>query len=162
MDFRPMRRAQRGMDEAGTWALLAGTSYGILSLLGDGGYPYGVPLNHVVVEGALYFHAAQAGHKLDALRACPKCCFTVVAGPLDEDITQIPPDSLGWHESAVLFGQLEEVKAGEEVMAVLKALCQRYTPVRLGDEGYFQRYLDKVAILKMRVEHISGKRLEVK
>ena len=37
------------------------------------------PINYVYDDDAqkIYFHGARAGHKVDALRACDKVCFTV-------------------------------------------------------------------------------------
>ncbi len=61
------------------------TAYrGFLSVIGDGGYPYTVPINFVYAEGVLYFHCAVEGHKLDAIRASDKACFTVIGTPEKE------------------------------------------------------------------------------
>ena len=42
---------------------------GILSVQGDNGYPYGMPLNHFYNEEdvKLYFHSGKSGHKVDAI-----------------------------------------------------------------------------------------------
>ena len=56
----------------------AGYPGGVLSLLGEDGYPYGVPLSYVYRNGKLLFHCATKGHKLDALRREEKCSFCVI------------------------------------------------------------------------------------
>lgn len=51
----------------------------VLSLLGENGYPYGLPIDYWYNEtdGKLYFHGAKEGHKIDAIRACDKASFCV-------------------------------------------------------------------------------------
>lgn len=40
---------------------------GVLSVLGDDGYPYGMPVTHWYNEknGKIYFHGAKSGHKIE-------------------------------------------------------------------------------------------------
>ena len=76
--FREMRRSKQQLSQEETEAVLTRGTSGVLSVLGDGGYPYGVPLSYVYHDGKLYFHWALSGHKLDAVRACPKASFCVV------------------------------------------------------------------------------------
>ena len=66
--FREMRRNKQALSqEECTEILWKGTS-GVLSLSGDDGYPYGVPISYAYDGEKLYFHCARAGHKLDAIR----------------------------------------------------------------------------------------------
>ena len=81
-----MRRSKQALPEEECLRILACGYRGFLSVIGDGGYPYTVPINFVFEDGKLYFHCAKEGHKLDALRACDKACFTV----LDEPPTASP------------------------------------------------------------------------
>ena len=68
--FRPMRRFKQQLTAERCEAILAGGSYGVLSLLGDEGYPYGLPIDHWYCEedGNLYFHSGMTGHKVDAMK----------------------------------------------------------------------------------------------
>ena len=66
--FRPMRRARQALPMEDCEAILRRGTSGVLSVLGDDGYPYGVPLSYVWHDGALWFHCAKQGHKLDAIR----------------------------------------------------------------------------------------------
>ena len=147
------------MTEQDAWTLVAQADHGVLSVIGVEGYPYGMPMNHVLVDGALIFHGAVVGHRLDALRANPRACFTVLAGP-EEAADEVPPDSIGTYRSAILFGTLEEMPP-EQTTEALQALCRRYAPGRADDTAYFARYEGRVALLRMTVAHITGKRLLV-
>ena len=81
MSFRPMRRFKQQLPEDECSAILNTAYRGFLSVIGDNGYPYTVPINYVYVDGILYFHCAAEGHKLDALCVCDKACFTVIDTP---------------------------------------------------------------------------------
>ena len=67
--FRELRRGRQALPEAESLAILERGSHGVLAVLGDGGYPYAVPLNYVYEGGAIYFRCARAGHKYDAVMA---------------------------------------------------------------------------------------------
>lgn len=78
--FRKIRRQDRALTDAEAAAILADADWGVLSVLGDDGYPYGVPVNYAYVDGKIYFHSTEHdSHKLDAIRQHSKVCFTVVA-----------------------------------------------------------------------------------
>lgn len=65
--FRPMRRWKQQLSDEDCIAILKNEPRGILSVLGDDGYPYGIPMNHWYCEadGKLYFHGAKTGHKIE-------------------------------------------------------------------------------------------------
>ena len=79
-----MRRFRQALPEETCHQILKNAYRGFLSVIGDGGYPYSVPINFVFEDGKLYFHCAREGHKLDAVRACDKACFTVLDEPEKE------------------------------------------------------------------------------
>lgn len=84
-NFRPMRRFRQQLPDDVCETILTKAYRGYLSVNGDGGYPYTTPVNFVYENGHVYFHSALQGHKIDALRACPKACFTVIDEPVKED-----------------------------------------------------------------------------
>lgn len=51
------RKRQQLSDEAARQVLEQATS-GVLAVMGDGGYPYAVPLSYVWHDGRLIFHSA--------------------------------------------------------------------------------------------------------
>ena len=49
--FREMRRKRQQMPESEAVAILERGSHGVLAVLGDGGYPYAVPISYVYEDG---------------------------------------------------------------------------------------------------------------
>ena len=77
--FRNMRRSEKATDIAKAEELLRSENYGVLSVIGDEGYPYGVPVNYVYDSGRIFFHSTSASsHKIEAIRKNEKVSFTVV------------------------------------------------------------------------------------
>ena len=76
--FRPMRRFKQALSPEECRAVLERGTSGVLALTGDGGWPYAVPLSYVYADGKLYFHSAKSGHKVDAIRSCPRVSFCVI------------------------------------------------------------------------------------
>ena len=74
-----MRRNKQQVSNDKCKEVLTNEWRGVLSVLGDNDYPYGVPMNFFYDENdnAIYFHCAKSGHKLDAINKHPKCSFTV-------------------------------------------------------------------------------------
>ena len=77
--FRTIRKKKNAISIDTAKALLQSSRRGVLAVNGDDGYPYAIPINYVYDDDAqkIYFHGARVGHKVDALRACDKVCFTV-------------------------------------------------------------------------------------
>ena len=78
--FRKMRRFKQQISEKECIRVLKEQPRGVLSMLGDDGYPYGIPLDHWYseIDNKLYFHCAKTGHKLDAIASCNKVSFCVM------------------------------------------------------------------------------------
>lgn len=72
--FRTIRRFKQELTREECLAVLRSQPRGVLSLLGENGYPYGLPIDYWYNEtdGKLYFHGAKEGHKIDAIRACDR------------------------------------------------------------------------------------------
>ena len=77
--FDEMRRGDRRLSNLETESILSAGEYGVLSTVGEDGYPYGVPVNYIYRNGRIYFHcAALQGKKLKNIQFSDKVCFTVV------------------------------------------------------------------------------------
>lgn len=76
--FREMRRKAQQLSLDICEEILRKNTAGVLSLSGDDGYPYGVPLSFCYNKGKLIFHCAKTGHKIDSIRRCPKASFCVI------------------------------------------------------------------------------------
>ena len=101
MEFRTMRRKRQQMSEADGIALLQQATSGTLALLGDGGYPYAVPISYVYADGRLFFHSALSGHKVDAIRGCDKASFCVIG---QDDVK--PAEYTTYYRSVIVFGRI--------------------------------------------------------
>ena len=155
--FRPMRRMKQQLEEGDCMAILSSAMRGVLSVVGDGGYPYGVPINFVYDDGKLYFHCAKEGHKLDAIRACDKTCFTVLDEPQKE------PGDWWYHvRSVVCFGTMRIVEDEAERMTRLRMLGRKYFPDGYDLEGDLRRSGPNAEMLEMTIVHMTGKRVREK
>ena len=74
----PIRRSKRALSEEKARAILEKGEYGVLSLQGEEGEPYGIPLSYVVLDNFIYFHCALEGRKIDYMKANPLVSFCVV------------------------------------------------------------------------------------
>ena len=124
--FRPMRRIKQELPEEECLEILTKAPRGFLSVIGDGGYPYSVPINFFQEDGRIYFHCAREGHKLDAVRSCDKACFTVIDEPSKE------PGDWWYHvRSVICFGRIRIIGDDAERVSRLRQLGSKYFP-----EGY--------------------------
>lgn len=151
--FRPMRRCRQQIPTDECERILSNATSGVLALIGDGGYPYAVPLSHVYKDGSLYFHSAVVGHKIDALRNNPKCSYCVV----DKD--EVHPETFTtYYRSVVAFGTVSVIEDREEKLCALRLLGKRFNP---DDEAALQAEIshgfDRLLMLRMQIEHMSGK-----
>ena len=155
--FRPMRRFKQQMSDGECAALLGRAARGVLSVVGDGGYPYGVPLDFLYADGHLYFHCAREGHKLDAIGRCDKASFCVLSDGVKE------ADSWWYHfESVVCFGRIAVVDDPARTDALLRKIGAKYFPQGYDIEDDMRKNAPRALVLDMRIEHISGKRVREK
>ncbi|MBQ7698100.1 MAG: pyridoxamine 5'-phosphate oxidase family protein [Paludibacteraceae bacterium] len=156
-----MRRKRQELSEEECEKILKKGTSGVLSILGDGGYPYGVPISYVYAEGKLYFHSAVEGHKIDAIEKNDKCSFTVIA----QD--EIHPDEFTtYFRSVIVFGRIRRLESMDDLVHGLRLLGEKYNP---GDSVGLQQEIAKsvalpggishtrVAVLCMHIDHLSGK-----
>ena len=152
--MREMRRSRQLLGEAETLEILDRGSHGVLALIGDGGYPYALPISYARDGGRLYMHRAKAGHKLDALRAEPRASFCVVAR--DE---VVPEEFTTRYRSAIAFGRIHELAGEEDILRALRLLCAKYCP-GIGAEAVeaaIARERAGVNVLEFEIERLSGK-----
>ncbi len=151
--FRKMRRFKQQLTNEECIELLKNEKRGVLSVIGDNGYPYGIPLNHYYAEdGKLYFHGAREGHKLDSVKACDKVCYTV----FDKGYRREGEWALNV-KSVVVFGRMSLVSDDEKAKEICTQLCKKFTD----DEKYLEYELknsfSRVQCLELTPEHITGK-----
>ena len=156
-DFRPMRRFKQQLPEEECLRILDKAYRGFLSVIGDGGYPYTVPINFVFADGRIYFHCAKSCHKLDAVRACDKVCFTVLDEPVRE------PDDWWYHvRSVICFGRIRILEDPAEKGMRLRQLGGKYFPEGYDLERDMAKNGPQAEVLEMTLEHVSGKSVKEK
>lgn len=150
--FRELRRTDRKMSETDTIDLLVSADYGVLSTNGLDGYAYGVPLSYTYMNDAIYFHCALDGHKLDNLRENNEVSFCVVGE------TEVLAEKFSMkYQSVIVFGTILEVEDEEKERALI-GLLEKYSSEHM-ESGmkYLNNDRDKTVVLKLEIEHISGK-----
>ena len=152
--FRPMRRIRQQISVEECVRILREEKRGVLSLAGEDGYPYGIPMNHWYnpEDGKLYFHGAKEGHKLDALRKDNRVSYCVWdAGYRREGEWALNVNSV------VAFGRISLVTDEEKVKLICEKLCRKFTD----DEEYIERELrnalPRVQCLELVIDHMTGK-----
>ena len=152
-EFRPMRRNRQQLSREECERILGRCTSGVLALTGDGGYPYAVPLSYVYADGTIIFHSAVQGHKVDAIRRDNRCSFCVI----EQDEIR-PAEFTTYFRSVIVFGRIQILEAADEKVQALRLLGRRYSP---NDEAGLQHEIDKsldhVMLLRLDIEHISGK-----
>lgn len=113
--FKNMKHDRCRISEEETEKYLREENWGVLSLHGDDGFPYGVPMNYVWDNGSILLHcASENSHRLDSLMRSRKVCFTVV-----------PEHKLDWenwstvYTSVILFGTAELITDPEEKQSAM-------------------------------------------
>jgi len=148
-----MRRSGQQLPREEAEAILSRCTSGVLALLGDGDYPYAVPLNHYYTPGHLYFHGAMEGHKADAVRAHGKASFCVIA----QDAVDAPTLSTRY-QSVIAFGKIRMVEDREEKMTAILGLSDHFAPAfRKEAEKETAESWHHLAIFALDIEHMTGK-----
>ena len=152
--FRQMRRFKQQIRNEECIEILKTEPRGILSMLGDDGYPYGIPLDHWYCEedGCLYFHGAKTGHKIDAISKCDKVSYCV----MDEGFRKEGDLALNIR-SVIVFGRISLVTDEEKAREICTQLCLKFTDDREYLERELKSSLGRVQCLKLTPEHMSGK-----
>ncbi len=148
-----MRRKRQQLSQAESIDILKKATSGTLALIGDGGYPYAVPISYVYADGRLYFHSALTGHKVDAVRNCDRASFCVI----EQDSVR-PKEYTTYFRSVIAFGRVHIVEDEEEKLMMARMLGNRYNP---GDDDRLQKELEhgfsRMLMIRFDIEHLTGK-----
>ncbi len=152
--FRKMLRFKQQLPALECAEILRNEKRGVLSLLGDEGYPYGVPINHYYCEddNTIYFHSGKKGHKIDAIKSCAKASFCVYDSGFKKD-----NDWALNIKSVIVFGKISLVDDFEKTLDISRKLSYKFT----SDEEYIDDEIKKHAkatqLIALKIEHICGK-----
>lgn len=151
--FREMRRAQQQLSQEECEQILQTATSGVLSLLGDDEYPYGVPVSHLYTPACLYFHGAPSGHKADAIARHGKASFCVI----QQDVV-VPESFSTLFRSVIVFGRIRAVADDAEKRRALLSIGARFAPG--ADEAaraYIEPRWNATQVYALDIEHITGK-----
>jgi hypothetical protein len=157
MEFRQLRRFKQAATPQECESFLSSAQRGILAVHGENGYPYGLPVNYLYSDGKIYFHCAKTGHKLDAVMANEKVCFTVLSEPLRN-----PGEWWNCFTSVICFGRISEVTGEEDKDRLLRLLGTKYFPEGYDLETDMARNARNAVVLEITIDHITGKHVREK
>ena len=153
--FRQMRRIKQQLSEEECTEVLNNEKRGVLSVIGDNGYPYGIPLNFFYSESnkRIYFHGAKVGYKIDSIKKNDKVSFTV----FEEGIPA--KDKRGLNvRSIIAFGRIKIVKDRDKTLDICRHISRQFS---FADNEFIEdeikKFANSVTCLELIPEHISGK-----
>lgn len=140
-------------------ALLRNNRRAALSVNGDDGYPYTVPVNFYYDEydNKIYFHSAKKGHKIDSIQANDKVCLTTWNDGYLED------GDWAFHvSSCVVFGRARLIEDRKITEDKVRKFARKYYPSVEEVEEEIKRSIAGVQLVAIEIEHISGKKVHEK
>lgn len=155
--FREVARINKRLTQAECVQILKDEKRGVLSLLGDDDYPYGVPLNYWYCEeeNRLYFHGGKKGHRIDAMKNHDKVSFCVY----DEGYR----DEGDWAlniKSVIIFGRAKVMEDTQRAMEAARQLSLKFT----GDMAYIDKEIQvegpHTLCFYVEIEHMTGKKIK--
>ena len=152
--FRELLRKKQQLSTVECIEVLTNETRGVLSVIGDDEYPYGVPLNHFynIDDGCIYFHCGKIGHKLESIKRNDKVSFCVYDKGYKEN-----DDWAFSVKSVIVFGRVDLIEDINFVTDITRKLCYKFTQ----DEEYIaeeiRKYVANTLLIKLTPEHICGK-----
>ncbi|MBQ6788087.1 MAG: pyridoxamine 5'-phosphate oxidase family protein [Lachnospiraceae bacterium] len=152
--FRELVRKNKMLSMEECIEILKTENRGVLSVLGDEDYPYGMPMNHWYDEddGKIYFHCGKMGHRLDALKKHDKVSFCTY------DKGYRKEGEWAWNvKSVIVFGKIEIIEDMDKIADITTKLSYKFTQ----DEEYIKKEIEvsgyNTLLLQLTPEHICGK-----
>lgn len=153
--FRKMRRFKQQVTDDECRKILKEETRAALSVIGDNGYPYTVPINFYYDESdnKIYFHGAKEGHKVDAINQCNKVCFTTWNQGFKKE------GHWEWNvTSVVVFGRVKLLTDKAVIENHLRKLAKKYYPTADEIEAEMNSSAaDRVQMFVIDIEHMTGK-----
>ncbi|MCK5914352.1 MAG: pyridoxamine 5'-phosphate oxidase family protein [Desulfuromusa sp.] len=119
--------------------------------------PYLVTLNYGYHDGALYFHAALEGRKIDLIRKNRQAAFTVA---LDLGLVK-GENACDWSvrfQSVVGYGQISLLESPEEKQQGLDLFMAQYSDEKF---SYPAKMVQATAVIKLVISEITVKQSRV-
>lgn len=152
--FRELMRKNKQLSEQQCVEVLKKETRGVLSVIGENGYPYGMPMNHWYDEedGSIYFHCGNVGHRLEALQKDSRVSFCTYDKGYKEE------GQWAWKvRSVIAFGRIEILDDRKLIEEITTKLSAKFTD----DEEYVRREIEQAGhrtlLLRLTPEHLCGK-----
>ena len=148
-----MRRAEREIKGRTAIEEILARATGCRVGLCQDGIPYVGPLSFGYAHDCLYFHSAPEGRKIEIIRQNPNVCFEV---DVDEEFVaaDVACDWTVRYRSVIGFGKARLVEDVEEKRRALDVILSHYSD---GVYEYPKGGLDEVAVVKVKLESLTGK-----
>ena len=152
--FREMRRSPQALSREEMIDLLKTETRGVMSVHGDDGYPYGVPINHFYndEDGKLYFHGAKFGHRVDAVKSDPKVSYCVYGGEYKDE-----GDWAYRVKSVIVFGRAELIEDAAEIERISRLLCEKFPCSQEYVEKEIEKDTKNTLLIAIKIEDMNGK-----
>lgn len=152
--FRELSRKNKELSKDECISILKSEKRGVLSVNGDGGYPYGIPMNHYYNEadGKIYFHCGISGHRNDSLKNNDKVSFCVY----DSGYTEKDDWALNIN-SVIVFGKAEIIDDINIVIDISRKLSLKFTDNMEYIEKEIKAFAQKTVLIVLTPEHVCGK-----
>ena len=151
-----MRRFKQEISKEECIEILSNEKRGVLSVIGDDGYPYGLPLNHYYDKdkNCIYFHGAKEGHKVDAIKNNNKVSFCVFEKGVKRQ------DHWSYDvRSVIIFGKAQFIEDKDESIKISSNIWWRFNNDKKELEEEINHSASRVMCIKVDIEHMTGKKI---
>lgn len=150
---REMFKSKRQMSEEAVVRACEKGNHGTLSVNGDDGYPYAVPVNYVYDNGKIYIHSAEYGYKVDCIKRDDKICFSAI---INSKVEQSKFTAA--YRSIVATGRIHAVENENEKRRILEKFIYKMAPDYIdGGMKFVENAIGKTLLLCIEIEEIKGK-----
>ncbi|MDR3568555.1 MAG: pyridoxamine 5'-phosphate oxidase family protein [Syntrophobacteraceae bacterium] len=150
----PMRRKEREIKERSAIDEILSSAKIMHLALSDNNVPFLVPLHFAFDGGAIYFHSARAGTKIEILKRNNFVCFEicdyrgVAASPLACDFEAN-------HRTVIGLGRACFIDEESEKIRILNLIVARFTEEKF---TYPKNSLDATLVVRIDIDSIKGKK----
>lgn len=132
--------------------------FGVFSCITENGYPMTVPVHYVYDNGCIYIHSANQGEKVDSIAKNQKVSFMVST---KRDPREEKPFTI--YDTVLIYGtaSILDPAADEEARSFLRKLAVNCDQPGKADDRYINGRLGRYVVIKVAVDHMSGRFLNV-
>ena len=151
-----MRRKDKAMDENEIQQMLDKYDVGRLGTCYDN-IPYITPVHYILLDGCIYLHCAQEGHKIVNIKQNENVCFEVDG--MSSIVQNENPCSMSTnYESVVIFGKAFIINEEEIKLDILKKIVDKYSSDKTISAKLQINHILTTCVIKIEIETITGKK----